>query len=121
MTIRENSGYWRPEERFNLRKELQSSIFDSPEKQWTLPSYVEKSARRMQLQKSPLLSWGRKGRRSGSKFVDDEAEETDREESSSVSESSSSESSSESGSESGRGSDSGVRPVEKEVEVDFEN
>ena len=59
----------------------------TPEKPFVLPSYAEKSARRL-VEKSPLLLWGKKGKRSlraATMFVDDIAEETDREESSSVS------------------------------------
>lgn len=97
--FRDKGVDWRPDERFSLRKLLQSSSYVSPAKDFKLPSYAEKSAKRQAVEKSPLILWGKKGRRSFSwstKYVDDEAEETDREESSSVSRSEESDESSQS-------------------------
>jgi hypothetical protein len=90
---------WRPEDRFGLRKILADEDFATPQKPFLLPVYAEKSAKRLIVEKSPILFWGRKGKRSGlaSKiYVDDEAEETDREETSSVTGSSDTNSSSDS-------------------------
>jgi hypothetical protein len=87
VIFRDVRDQWRPDERFDLLKMLQGSDHVSPEKPFVLPSYAEKSAKQMVVQKSPILFWGQKGKRSNisSKiFVDDEAEETDREDSSSV-------------------------------------